>query len=316
MPSERILVTGASGFIGRAVVEEGVRRGLGMLAVTRAATSWPAAVSAATVHGGLNDGDWAQVLAGVSAVVHCAAQMQVMHKSSANPLSEFRCTNVTGSGRLAERAAAAGVRRFVLVSSIKVNGESTLLGRPFTEEDSPSPVDPYGLSKLDAEKAVHRVAARTGLEVVVVRPPLVYGPGVKGNFAFLANWIRLGWPLPFGALQNQRSLIALGNLVDLLLLCTSHLAARGETFLAADGKDVSTAELCRGIGVAVGRPARLLPVPTWVLESVAKLAGRQAAAQSLCGSLQVDASKVRARLGWSPSLGLDEGLRLAVEAVR
>jgi UDP-glucose 4-epimerase len=316
MPSERILVTGASGFIGRAVVEEGVRRGLAMLAVTRAATSWPATVSAATVHGGLNDGDWAPVLVGASAVIHCAARLDVIHKSSANPLTEFRCTNVTGSVRLAEQAAAAGVRRFVLVSSIKVNGESTLPGRPFTEEDLPSPADPYGLSKLDAEKAVLRVAARTGLEVVVVRPPLVYGPGVKGNFAFLAKWIRRGWPLPFSALHNQRSLIALGNLVDLLLLCTRHLAARGETFLAADGKDVSIAELCRGIGAAVDRPVRLFPVPTKVFESVAKLAGRQAIAKSLCSSLQVDASKVRARLGWSPPLGLDEGLRLAVEGAR
>lgn len=287
-----------------------------MLAVTRTAVSWPADVSAATVHGGLNDGDWAQVLAGVSAVIHCAGRVQVMHKTSLDQLSELRHTNVAGSARVAEMAAAAGVRRFVLLSSIKVHGECTLPAQPFTENDLPSPVDPYGLSKWEAEEAVRRVAARTGLEIVVVRPPLVYGPGVKANFHLLANWIRRGRPLPFGGLHNRRSLIALGNLVDLLLLCTSHLSARGETFLVADGEDVSTADLCRWIGVMVGRPARLFPLPTWLLESVAKLMGCRALAQSLCGSLQVDASKARARLGWSPPLGLEDGLRLAVAAAR
>jgi nucleoside-diphosphate-sugar epimerase len=316
MPSlERILVPGANGFVGRAVVEDGVRRGLAMTAVTRRAAAWPAGVNAVILPGGLEQTDWSPALTGAGAVVHCAARVHVMRETSADPLADFRRMNVAGSVRLAEQAAAAGVRRFVLISTVKVNGESTVPGRPFTADDPPAPVDPYGISKWEAEQALHGVAAVTGMEVVVIRPSLVYGPGVKANFAALLRWVGRGRPLPFGAVHNQRSLVALGNLVDLIHLCVQHPAARGETFLAADGEDVSTADLCRRIGAVAGRPARLLQVPVFLLEAGAALVGRRGVAQRLCGSLQVDTEKARTRLGWRPPLGLDAGLRLALEGM-
>lgn len=316
MPSsERILVTGANGFVGRAVVEEGARRGLEMTAVTRCPVDWPDGVTGAALPGGLEQADWSAALAGTNAVVHCAARVHVMRETSADPLEEFRRINVAGTVRLAEQAAVAGVRRFVLISTVKVNGESTMPGRPFTAEDPPRPIDPYGISKWEAEQALHRVGARTGMEIVVIRPALVYGPGVKANFAALLRWVYRGRPLPLGAVHNRRSLVALGNLANLIHLAVFHPAARGETFLAADGEDVSTAELCRRIGAVAGRPARLLPVPVFLLKAGAALVGQREVAQRLFGSLQVDTEKARTCLGWRPPLGLDAGLRLALEGM-
>jgi nucleoside-diphosphate-sugar epimerase len=230
-----------------------------------------------------------------------------MREKSADPLAEFRRVNAAGTRRLAESAAQAGVRRFVYVSSIKVNGERTG-NRPFTEADPPGPEDAYAQSKYEAEMALREIAARTGMEVVIVRPPLVYGPGVKGNFRTLLRVVRMGLPLPLASCDNRRSLVGLSNLADLLALCVTHPAAAGETFLAADGEDLSTPELLRRTGRALGRPARLFPVPPALLRAGARMFGRAGAGERLCGSLQVDISRARRILGWNPPSTVDEEL--------
>jgi UDP-glucose 4-epimerase len=243
--------------------------------------------------------------------MHCAARVHVMAESVADPLAEFRRVNVQGTLNLARQAAAAGVRRFVFVSSIKVNGEATQLGRPFMADDAPAPLDAYGVSKMEAEQGLLETARQTGMEVVIIRPPLVYGPGVKANFAAMMRWLRCGVPLPLGAIHNQRSLVALDNLVDLIVTCLTHPAAANQTFLVSDGEDVSTTELLRRMGQALGRPARLIPVPVSWLKLAATLVGKPDVAQRLCGSLQVDIEKTRRLLVWTPPISLDEGLRRA-----
>ena len=213
-------------------------------------------------------------------------------------------------------SARAGVRRFIFISSIKVNGEHSPRGFPFTADAAPAPEDAYGISKLEAEEALSAVATETGMEVVIIRPPLVYGPGVKGNFATLIELLEKGVPLPLGAIHNKRSLVALDNLVDLIVTCIDHPKAGNQVFLAGDGEDVSTTELLRGIGNAIGRPARLIPVPAAVLMFGAGLLGKKAVAQRVLGSLQVDISKTRRMLGWEPPLSLEEGLRRCFDSER
>jgi nucleoside-diphosphate-sugar epimerase len=234
-----------------------------------------------------------------------------MSDEAADPLGEYRRTNVEGTLKLAQDAAAAGVRRFVFLSSIKVNGEATAPGRPFRETDAPHPVDPYGRSKLEAEQALFEFGQRSGMEVVVVRPPLVYGPGVKANFRSMMRWLSKGVPLPLGAIHNHRSLVALDNLVDLLVRCTEHPAAANQVFLAGDGEDVSTTALLRRTAAALGCRARLIPVPASWLMMAARGLGKAPVASRLCGNLQVDISKARDLLGWQPPVSLDEGLRRA-----
>jgi UDP-glucose 4-epimerase len=255
--------------------------------------------------------DWTAALDGVSAVIHCAARVHVMADTAADPLEEFRHVNVQGTLNLARQAAAAGVRRFVFVSSIKVNGEATQPGAPFTADDAPAPLDAYGVSKMEAEQGLRELAAQTGMEVIIIRPPLVYGPGVKANFAAKMRWLQRGVPLPLGAIHNQRSLVALDNLVDLIVTCLTHPAAANQTFLVSDGEDVSTSELLRRMGQALDRPARLLPVPQSWLKLAAAMVGKSDVAQRLCGSLQVDISKTRQLLSWTPPLSLDQGLKRA-----
>jgi UDP-glucose 4-epimerase len=234
-----------------------------------------------------------------------------MQEATADPLEEFRRVNVQGTLNLARQAAAAGVRRFVFVSSIKVNGEATQLGRPFTADDAPAPLDSYGVSKMEAEQGLREIALQTGMEVVIIRPSLVYGPSVKANFAAMMRWLKRGVPLPLGAIHNQRSLVSLDNLVGLIVTCLTHPAAANQTFLVSDGEDASTTELLRRMGQAMGHPARLIPVPTSWLKLAAAMVGKRDVAQRLCGSLQVDISKTRELLGWAPPVSLDEGLRRA-----
>ena len=248
-------------------------------------------------------------MAGVQIVIHAAARVHVMSESSADPLAEFRKVNVDGTLNLARQAVAAGVRRFIFVSSIKVNGEGTEPGKPYKADDAPAPVDPYGISKLEAEHGLLALAAETGMEVVIIRPVLVYGPGVKANFRSMMNWLNKGIPLPLGSIRNKRSLVALDNLVDLIVTCIEHPAAANQVFLVSDGEDLSTTELLRRMGAALGKPARLLPLPGAWLNGAACLLGKGAIAQRLCGSLQVDIEKTRRLLGWTPPVTVDEALR-------
>lgn len=309
-----ILVTGATGFVGKAVVQRLLAEDKPQrvaVAVRRDDQPWPAQVLP-RVTGDLEAAtDWSLALEGVAAVVHCAARVHVMAETATDPLAEFRRVNVQGTLNLARQAAATGVRRFVFISSIKVNGEATQLGSPFTADDAPAPLDAYGVSKMEAEQGLREIALQTGMEVVIIRPPLVYGPGVKANFAALMRAVQRGWPLPLGAVHNQRSLVALGNLVDFIVTCISHPQAANQTFLVSDGQDLSTTDLIRGMARAAGVPARLLPVPVWALQAGARLLGKGDAVQRLCGNLQVDISKARSLLGWVPPVSVEEGLRRA-----
>lgn len=238
-----------------------------------------------------------------------------MNDSSVDPLADFRLTNVDAALNIARQAAAAGIKRFVFISSVKVNGESTPSEHTFTESDTSNPQDPYGRSKHEAEMGLRDVGAQTGMEIVIIRPPLVYGPGVKANFASLMRAVQRGLPLPLGAIHNQRSLVALDNLVDFIITCISHPLAANQTFLVSDGHDLSTTELVRGLAHAAGVPARLLPVPVWALQAGASLLGKGDAVQRLCGNLQVDISKARSLLGWVPPISVEEGLRRAVSGM-
>lgn len=303
-----ILVTGANGFVGSALHKHLLHKNVPVLAVSRGAA--PGCVPIGSID---ESTDWSQMLAGVDAVVHLAARVHVMRDTADNPLQEFRKANVHATMNLARQAAAAGVRRFVLVSSIKVNGEQTEPGRPFRPDDPPQPVDPYGISKLEAERALLDLACDSGIEVTIVRPPLVYGPGVKANFLNMMKVLHWGLPLPLGAINNRRSLVFLENLVDLLMLCVTHPAAKNQIFLAGDGRDLSTTELCRLLAGALGRPARLLPVPSVWIDSAAALLGKRAFSRRLCGSLQVDISKAETLLGWRPPVSVKMALEQTAE---
>jgi nucleoside-diphosphate-sugar epimerase len=254
---------------------------------------------------------WQSALRGVCTVVHCAARAHVMREHAAKTLAAYHDVNVEGTLNLAKQAAAAGVMRFVFISSIKVNGEATASDQSFTEHDTPAPEDAYGQSKAVAEHALLALSAHSGMEVVIIRPPLVYGPGVKGNFAVMAKALQRGLPLPFGAVHNQRSLVALNNLVSLVLLCADRERspqAANQVFVVADGEDVSTSTLLRKVARAAGRPSRLLPVPASWLLAGAGLLGKRAVADRLLGNLQVDATKARTLLGWRPVVTMDEQL--------
>lgn len=311
MSPTQTLVTGSSGFLGRALCSEGTQRGLVLQGTTRIPGHRSTRLKS-VVTGNIGEStNWQDALKDCDAVVHLAARVHVMHEATNNPLAEFRRVNVDGTLNLARQAAAAGVRRFVFISSVKVNGESTQTGVPFTADDTPAPLDAYGVSKREAEQGLRELAVQTGMEVVIIRPPLVYGPGVKANFAAMMRWLQRGVPLPLGAIHNQRSLVAIDNLVDLILLCLTHPAAAHQTFLVSDGEDVSTTELLRRMGQAMGHPARLIPVSSGMLKLAGALVGKSDVVQRLCGSLQVDIAKTRAILGWRPPVSLDEGLRRA-----
>jgi nucleoside-diphosphate-sugar epimerase len=316
-----LAVTGAMGFLGAALLQRLVllpadlsgATAYSLLGITRHA---PAKGIAGVRYVPLGDfagtEDWPVALSGVEVVVHTAARVHMMADTAADPLMEFRRVNVQASLRLAREAAAVGVRRLVFISSVKVNGEATMAGQPFTDEDAGAPQDGYGISKMEAEQGLRQLSADTGMEVVIIRPPLVYGPGVKANFAALMRVVQRGWPLPLGAVHNQRSLVALDNLVDFIVTCITHPRAANHTFLVSDGHDLSTTELVRGMAQAAEVPARLLSVPVWALQAGATLLGKGDAVQRLCGNLQVDITKARSLLGWAPPVSVEEGLRRAM----
>ncbi|MDO9623689.1 MAG: SDR family oxidoreductase [Pseudomonas sp.] len=307
---KKVLLTGCSGFVGRSLLSRLCRDGRDVVACSRAEIlKAPSEARYMQVAGLDSSTDWAPALDDGEVVIHSAARVHVMHEQTSDPLAEFRKVNVEGTLNLARQAAAAGVRRFIFISSIKVNGEGTAVGAPYIADAQAAPADPYGISKMEAEQGLRGLAASTGMEVVIIRPVLVYAPGVKANFLNMMRWLHKGVPLPFGAIHNRRSLVALDNLVDLIVTCIDHPAAANQTFLVSDGEDLSTSELLRRMGTALGKPARLLPVPSWMLEAGATMLGKKALSQRLCGSLQVDISKTRELLNWTPPVCVDEALR-------
>jgi nucleoside-diphosphate-sugar epimerase len=300
-----IAVTGASGFVGQRVLVDLARCGHVAIGVVRRGGT-----DAMRTVGEIGpDTDWARALEGVEVVVHCAARAHIMREQAADPSALYRSVNVDGTRRLAAQAARHGVKRLVYLSSLKAAGERSVPGRPLKVSDPAAPEDAYGISKREAELALMEVGAATGLETVIIRPPLVYGPGVKGNFLRLMGAIAGGWPLPLGALDNRRSMVSLANLVDFISRCVESPFAAGGTFLVSDGEDLSTASLARRMGVALGRPARLLPVPSAVLSMLGRAVGKSAEIERLIGTLQVDLADSHELLRWSPPQTVDQGLR-------
>lgn len=315
--SKSVFLTGATGFVGGATLSGLVAKNYTVIAALRNGTNIRED-NVAKVHVENIDGStaWRESLAGVDVVIHSAARVHVMNDTEADPLSAFRRVNVEGTLNLARHAVAAGVRRFIYISSIKVNGEGTPRSSAYSPADTPAPADPYGISKMEAEQGLRDLATESGMEVVIIRPVLVYGPGVKANFRNMMQWLDKGIPLPFGAIHNSRSLVALDNLVDLILTCISHPSAANETFLVSDGEDLSTTQLLRKMAFALGRPAHLLPIPSWILGGGAMMLGRRDLSNRLCGSLRVDISKTRCLLGWSPPLSVDDALKATAQYFR
>jgi len=307
------LVTGAQGFVGLSLTAVLVKLGYQMRGAVR--DSFQVNERQETLSVGEINGDtvWEEALADVTVVIHLAGRAHVMKEVACDPLAEFRKVNFEGTLNLANQAVKAGVKRFIFISSIGVNGVATEPGTVFLETDKTNPHNAYALSKWEAEQGLKQIATKTGLEVVIIRPPLVYGLNAPGNFGALLRYVHLGWPLPLGELYNLRSLVALDNLVDFIITCISHPQAANQTFLVSDGQDLSTTELLRGMAQAAGVSLRLLPVPVWALQAGAHLLGKGDAVQRLCGNLQVDISKARTLLGWVPPISVEEGLRRAVK---
>ncbi|MDB9444788.1 UDP-glucose 4-epimerase family protein [Anabaena sp. CS-542/02] len=314
-PQKPLLLTGATGFIGRYLYQEAKAAGWPICAALR--QNHALDIQKQIVVGNLTpQTNWSQAIKGIDYVIHLAARVHVMKDKASNPLKEFREINVYGTLNLARQAAQHGVKRFIYLSSIKVNGEKTTPGRPFTADDTSAPQDPYGISKAEAEIQLRQLAAETGLEVVIIRPPLVYGPGVKANFLSMMRWLDKGFPLPLGAIHNRRSLVALPNLVDLIITCLTHPAAANQTFLVSDNEDLSTTDLLRRMSNALGKPAWLLPIPVQWLEFTASLLGKKAVAQRLCSSLQLDIHKTQTLLNWTPPISVDEALQYTARHFR
>ncbi len=306
----KVLITGASGFVGQALCARLDKTDHLVVPCVRRKSAGAGEKVVGDIDGTTQ---WAEAIDGCQAVVHLAARVHVMRDTAADPLEKFWRTNVAGTLNLARQAAQAGVQRFVFISSIKVTGESTLPGHPFSERDVPAPQDAYAQSKLEAEQGLRAIAYDTGMQVVIIRPPLVYGPGVRANFGALVRAVAKGLPLPLAAVDNQRSLVGLDNLVDFIATCIDHPAAAGEVFLVSDGEDLSTPELVRRLAYAMDKPAHLFALPAGVLQVVATIAGRRAALERVCGNLQVDMTKARTMLAWRPPLSVDEGLLRAVQ---
>ena len=308
-----IFVTGANGFVGSDLTRCLHLAGVEVIAGSRSIQDLTdIAVKRFSVP--VIDGNthWKSALQGAKTVVHTAARVHVLQEVSNDPLAEFRKVNVEGALRLARVAAEVGVERFVFLSSIGIHGMATAANERFTELSHPKPHNAYAFSKWEAEQGLMQIATETGLEVVIIRPPLVYGCHAPGNFGALMRAVKRGWPLPLGAVHNLRSLVALDNLVDFIVTCITHPQAANQTFLVSHGEDLSTTELVRGMAQAAGVPSRLLPVPVWALQAGASLLGRGEAVQRLCGNLQVDISKARSLLGWVPPMSVGEGLRRAM----
>jgi len=306
----RVLVTGGTGFIGNSLITSLLSPNYHVIAAVRNKTNMlPRNTEKIIVEALSSETDWTAALKTVDVVIHCAGRAHVMNNSKRNPLDEFRKVNTEGTLNLARQATDEGVKRFIFISSIKVNGEMTLVDHPFQPDDKYIPTDPYGLSKYEAEQGLLALAKETGMEVVIIRPPLVYGPGVKANFLSMMRWINKGVPLPFGAIYNKRSLVALDNLVNFIIRCIDHPKAANEIFLISDDEDVSTTQLLSKVAKAYGKKACLIPVPVSWMTLAAKLIGKADVANRLFGSLQVGSSKARDLLGWKPVITMEEQLK-------
>ncbi len=310
-----VLLTGATGFVGQALLTTMLRENRETVVSLRClSTAVPREVAQHVLGDITAKTDWSSALEGVDVVIHTAARVHVMKDQAADSLESFRKINTLATLNLARQAADSGVKRFVFLSSVKVNGEVSPSGQPFRPEDSFIPTDPYALSKYEAEQGLLKLAQKIAMDVVIIRPPLVYGPGVRANFLAMMKWVNQGVPLPFGAIENQRSLVALDNLVSFIVHCIDHPKASNGIFLISDGEDVSTTELLRKVAMALGKKVRLVPVPVNWMRLAAKLVGKEDLANRLFGSLQIDSSKARELLGWKPVVSMDEQLKKTAEA--
>ncbi|MDY6793346.1 MAG: SDR family oxidoreductase [Thermodesulfobacteriota bacterium] len=307
---KKILVTGAGGFIGRALCTRMSAEGWHVRGTVRSEKDinrLPEGIEAVSIGSIDADTRWDDALRDIDTVVHLAARVHVMDDTAVNRLEAFRKMNVVATKHFAQSASSAGVRRFIFMSSIKVNGEGRETA--YTEDDEEAPEDPYGVSKWEAEQQLRKIADMSGLETVILRPPLVYGPGVKANFLRLVSLVKFGIPLPFGCIKNRRSLIYIGNLIDTIITCMTNTDAAGKTYLVSDGEDVSTPELIRRIGAASGRRTLLLPVPVWIIRMAGRISGKHDEVERLVGSLTVDISKIYRELEWEPPYSMEHGLR-------
>ena len=309
-----LLLTGATGFLGRALSRKlKLKKYAFRESVRSSFRAQIDGVESFTVGEIGPSTNWSNALSGINCVIHCAAMVHVMHKAKQDALVAYRKVNVQGTLNLAEQAATAGVKRLVFLSSIKVNGEQTNGSIAFRHSDVPFPKDFYAISKWEAEQALKQVSSRTGMEIVIVRPPLIYGPGVKGNFLRLLNLVASGMPLPIGRVSNHRSLVGLDNLVDLIICCINHPAAAGQTFLASDGMDLSTPDLIKKLASAMGKSHPIFPVPVYLLNLVSRILGKTLEVDRLLDSLQVDSSRTCELLKWKPPLSIEAGLLKTVE---
>jgi nucleoside-diphosphate-sugar epimerase len=309
----RYLITGANGFVGNALCANLVLHKKSVTAAVRNSSVFIDNVNVVSVGNISETTSWLTALQNIDVVIHLAARVHIMQDTAADPLTEFRQVNTLGTEHLARSAAACGVKRLVYVSSIKVSGEGTRGENKFIETDSATLQNPYAISKYEAEQALYRVANETGLEVVIVRPPLVYGPGVKGNFAQMLGVVFRGIPLPFASVNNRRSLIYVENLVDALIRCATHSAAAGQTYLVSDGEDISTPDLLRQLAREMAIPSRLFPcAPMW-LRLAGKLSGKSLQIDRLLGSLRIDSDKIRTELNWKPPYSLPQGLQMTAQ---
>lgn len=310
----KLLITGANGFVGRALVSHfAAQEAMSVRAAVREGSSqFPSFIE---VHDNLDLelGDWSSAVKNIDVVIHCAARVHVKNDKAADAIAEFRKINVDGTLKLAQKAAEAGVKRFIYLSTVKVNGSSTSHRPPFSADEAPAPTDPYGISKMEAEIGLLDIAKKTALDIVIIRPPLVYGPGVKANFLDLMRLVNRSIPLPFGAIDNKRSFVAIDNLVDFIHTCCVHPSARNQIFMVSDGHDLSTTQLITMISQALTKTTYLIPVPSNMMHYAARLFGKEETADRLIGSLQVDISKNKYLLNWMPSVKIDHVLKITAD---